>query len=259
MPSHTFIRLAGNETTENPTIMKRTFVTTLAITGVLGSGGIAMASVFDGPARPSVGTGATSSLPTLPTSTTVVAAPTGTSSLTDYLVGDAGVVRVEVVGTTARVVSATPNAGWTVNIDDRLGEVEVEFLSATTRIEFEGTVVDGQFAPSVESYALTGVTDPTITSVTTPSTGTAGVSAVPVLPATPAPTSTAPGDSVPGAPTTTSPSGGHGDDDEADDVSDDHGDHDDDEDDDDDDHDESEDHDDDGGHHESHDDGGDDD
>lgn len=232
--------------------MKRTLATTLTVAGVLGTGGIAMASVWDGPAGPSLASGATSTLPTLPTSTTLPVDRSATATLTDYLVGDAGVVRVEVSNGVARVVSATPNPGWTARIDDRTGEIEVEFVNGTTRLEFEGSLVAGQFVPTVDVYGPTTSSVPTPTVATLPSTtGSA------VLPATPgttpdssAPGASVPGDSVPDASSTTSPSGGHGsDDDEYDDSDDRYEDEsdDDDHDSDDDDHDSDDDSDDDHG------------
>lgn len=206
--------------------MKRTLVTTLTVVGVLGTGGIAMAGVLDGPARPSVAPNMTAS--TLPTSTTVPVAPAGPSTLVDYQVGEAGVVRIEVVGSVARVVGTTPNAGWTATIDDRIGEVEVDFVSATTRIEFEGSVVGGQFVPRVERYALTGTTESTdVTAVTvatsssTPDTSATGSSVPSTGSGAGVPVGTAPSNSVPGATSTTTPSGSDDDDDDRDDDRDD--------------------------------------
>lgn len=88
--------------------------------------------------------------------------PQATGFLTAYNVGDAGVVTVDVIDGRLMLVSAVPNAGWEVTTNDGFdddsadGKIEVEFTSATVRVEFDATLVDGQIVPRVESKSVGG-------------------------------------------------------------------------------------------------------
>jgi hypothetical protein len=95
------------------------------------------------------------------------AAPAASGMLTAFNVGDAGVVTVDVIDGQLVLVSAEPKAGWTLgkaeddsndDSDAVENEVEVEFTSASVRVEFEAHLVDGQIVPKVESEAIGGTT-----------------------------------------------------------------------------------------------------
>ncbi len=122
--------------------------------------------VAAGDSAPAAATGATTSSTstTTSTSTTSVAPSPGPSGLlTAFNVGDAGVVTVDVVDGQLVLVSAEPKPGWTVtkaeddsndDSDEDENEVEVDFTSATVRVEFEATFVDGRIIPKVESTSI---------------------------------------------------------------------------------------------------------
>jgi hypothetical protein len=95
---------------------------------------------------------------TLPadTSTTVTGAPA--AGLAAYQVGDAGTVTLDASGAELVVVSAVANPGWTTGEVRHDGDdltVKVEFVSATTKVEFRANVLFGVVSTSVESENLT--------------------------------------------------------------------------------------------------------
>lgn len=100
---------------------------------------------------------------TLPTTSTAPGTPPPSGMLTAFNVGDAGVVTVDVLDGRLTLVSAVPNAGWQLVTaqDDRdddsdgVDEIEVEFASGTTVVEFEATLIDGAIVPKVESRSTT--------------------------------------------------------------------------------------------------------
>ncbi len=104
---------------------------------------------------------ATSTLPTttaptmiVVTTPSTVASPAPTGFLTTYNVGDAGSVTLDVIDGKLTLVSSAPNAGWQVSKSEQQDDenkVEVDFQSATVRVEFEATFVDGQIVPEVSS------------------------------------------------------------------------------------------------------------
>jgi hypothetical protein len=219
--------------------MKTQVATALSVVGILGAGSAAAlvnTRILDSGAAESTVSAAV--LPTASTvditvpdvtdstvpvtvaddTTTTVAAvvettvPQATGFLTAYNVGDAGVVTVDVIDGQLMLISAVPNAGWDVTTTDGLdddtadGKIEVEFISATVRVEFDATLVDGQIVPRVESKSVGGT-------ATSPSPASKPPTAAP--------------------PATSATSGGESDDDRADDhhsaddaehESDDHGD-----------------------------------
>lgn len=113
---------------------------------------------------------ATSTLPTTTAPTMIVvtkpstvASPAPTGFLTTYNVGDAGSVTLDVIDGMLTIVSSAPNAGWQVSKseqNDDENRVAVDFQSATVRVEFEATFVDGQIVPEVSSSPVVDGTIP---------------------------------------------------------------------------------------------------
>ena len=102
---------------------------------------------------------------TLPATGSPQSASDASGMLTAFNVGDAGVVTVDVIAGQLVLVSAEPKAGWTLakaeddsndDSDSVENEVEVEFTSASVRVEFEAHLVDGRIVPKVESEAIGG-------------------------------------------------------------------------------------------------------
>jgi hypothetical protein len=98
------------------------------------------------------------------------AVPAPSEFLTAFNVGEAGIVTVDVIDGKLVLVSAEAKDGWEVveaeENDDN--EVEVEFRSATVRVEFEASFVGGRIVTEVESYAIG------VTATTSPSGGDDG-------------------------------------------------------------------------------------
>jgi hypothetical protein len=89
------------------------------------------------------------------TSTTVASAPA--AGLAVYQVGDAGTVTLDASGDELVVVSAVANPGWTTSEVRHDGDdltVKVEFVSATTKVEFRANLLFGVVSTSVESENL---------------------------------------------------------------------------------------------------------
>jgi hypothetical protein len=112
---------------------------------------------------PDATTTSTTSTTTTSTSTTTIAVPQPSGLLTSFNVGEAGVVTVDVVDGQLVLVSAEAKAGWTVtkaeddsndDSDEQQNEVDVEFVSATVRVEFNADYVDGRIVPHVESTSI---------------------------------------------------------------------------------------------------------
>jgi hypothetical protein len=92
-----------------------------------------------------------------PPSTQAPAPAVASTSLTAFNVGDAGVVTVDVIDGQIVLVSAEPKPGWTVAKSEEradVNDVEVQFVSVTTRVEFKVALVDGQIVPTVESSSI---------------------------------------------------------------------------------------------------------
>ena len=108
---------------------------------------------------------ATSTLPTTTAPTMIVvtkpstvASPAPTGFLTTYNVGDAGSVTLDVIDGMLTIVSSAPNAGWQVSKseqNDDESRVAVDFQSATVRVEFEATFVDGTIPPNTIAGSTT--------------------------------------------------------------------------------------------------------
>lgn len=80
--------------------------------------------------------------------------PTASESLTTFNVGPAGAVTLDVIDGRLRLVEAVPDGGWTLGTSEEhaeRNEVEVEFRSATTVVEFEAELVGDQIRPQVSS------------------------------------------------------------------------------------------------------------
>ena len=110
--------------------MRRVWVTTLTVAGVIGSGGAAMAGVLD-----DGGNTSSAPLPTLPAAPASTAAPTSTAPAphaVSYQIGAAGTVTVEMGPGGATVRGAEPAAGWTLVSATASGShVEIVFSDGT--------------------------------------------------------------------------------------------------------------------------------
>jgi len=155
--------------------MKTSIATTLSVLGVLAAGTAAYAvntSVLSAAAdNPAVLAEApTSSVPALPvgkvTNAAVVTQQSETNATTTtYKVGDAGTVVLDNANGVLRVVSILPASGFTSKpaYIDEDGHVEIEFLSARQKVEFEAHLENGVIVTEVESEVIT-VTSPSNTS-----------------------------------------------------------------------------------------------
>lgn len=151
--------------------MKPTFATALSVAGVMAAGAAAFAvnsSVLGGsvakdsaaaaPAdtsalQPSGGVSAQDES-LLVTDTTAVPNPTPISDTTTaYKVGDAGSVVVSTASGRIEIASISPAAGWAAEpaMTQPDGSVKVHFYSATTRLEFVASMVDGKVSVSVSA------------------------------------------------------------------------------------------------------------
>jgi hypothetical protein len=77
---------------------------------------------------------------------------TAISQTSTYNVGESGRVTLEISNGELRVVSVSPNSGWTAKLpeyDD--GEIEVEFYSGSLEVEFKARLVNGEINVFVES------------------------------------------------------------------------------------------------------------
>lgn len=109
------------------------------------------------PAGPST-TIATAPSTTLPSTSTTVVGDAAAAGLAAYQVGDAGTVTLDASGAELVVVSAVANPGWVTAEVDHEGDalrVKVEFVSATTKVEFRASSLFGVITTSVESTDLT--------------------------------------------------------------------------------------------------------
>lgn len=85
-------------------------------------------------------------------------AATGQGPLTEFAIGEAGFVTVDVINDRLRIVSVDPSAGWSVVEQEEYpagDHVEVTLASDSMRIEFEADLVNGRIVPELESSALT--------------------------------------------------------------------------------------------------------
>lgn len=165
--------------------MRTKLALALSTLGVLGAGSAAAlvnTDILDGGQATSGASAAILPPPvtvelTVPTPTPTTTAPTGTTPvtvmapattpavptsgptgmLTTFNVGAAGTVTVDVINGALVFVGAEPAAGWTVTDTDHArddNEVEVEFRSADTRVEFTAHFRGGSIVPEVESESL---------------------------------------------------------------------------------------------------------
>jgi hypothetical protein len=88
------------------------------------------------------------------TTTTTGAAPSGIPSAAGdetFDVLGAGTVTLRVDGPTLVLIEATPSDDWTVSIDSQTTvEVEIDFLSGSNRVRFNGQLKDGSIRSRVE-------------------------------------------------------------------------------------------------------------
>lgn len=73
-----------------------------------------------------------------------------------YQIGDAGLVTLDTAGDVLTIVSASPNAGWTVARAENDGSLnaEVTLQSDTTLVEFRANLLFGVISTSIESKNL---------------------------------------------------------------------------------------------------------
>ena len=158
--------------------MKKQVAAALSIAGVLVAGSAAamvnsqvlssnVASASAAPATTSTvpsgpsTTIATAPSTTLPGTSTTVMGDAAAAGLAAYQVGDAGTVTLDASGAELVVVSAVANPGWVTAEVDHQGDalsVKVEFVSATTKVEFRASSLFGVITTSVESTDLTAPT-----------------------------------------------------------------------------------------------------
>lgn len=114
------------------------------------------ADVVDQNASPVIGETTQAPVPTPepPADPSLAAAAVTTQAI--YQIGDAGLVTVDTAGDVLSVVSAVPNAEWTVlqaqNVDAY--NIEVQFQMGTTLIEFRANLLFGVVGTSVETTNL---------------------------------------------------------------------------------------------------------
>ncbi len=78
--------------------------------------------------------------------------------LTEYSVGDAGTITIDVIGGRLRIVSVDPSPGWTViEQEEKTDEprVEVSLSDGTISVEFEADLVDGRIVPHLDATEIT--------------------------------------------------------------------------------------------------------
>lgn len=165
--------------------MKKSIATVISVAGVLGAGAAAYAvnsSVLSAtssndlvsataavetfaPSSPDMASGlgvtAAGSSAAAPT-TPVVEEPIAASTRTTYKVGDAGNVVLDTADGSLDVVSVSPGAGWTAQkIERERNEIEVYFVSSTTKVEFTARLVSSRIVTDVETEQIaTGTTKP---------------------------------------------------------------------------------------------------
>lgn len=97
-----------------------------------------------------------------------------TADATTYTVADAGTVTAGAVNGTLELREVTATDGWSAHINSLTGtEIEIDFVSAATRLRFKAEMEDGEVKVEVESRgeARISVPDPSSTSTSTmPST-----------------------------------------------------------------------------------------
>ncbi len=149
--------------------MKTRIATAISVIGVLSAGtAAAMVNTQIFESQPTVSDESSAMLAPPPTkvdlsfdaesTSTTVADLLGTGSLTEYVVGDAGIVTVDVIEGELRIVSAVASEGWTITEqEEKLDEdrVEVSFTSGSLRVEFDADYVDGEIVPDIDSEQLT--------------------------------------------------------------------------------------------------------
>jgi hypothetical protein len=121
------------------------------------------------------------------TSTTTTTSPsTDTGSTATYRADNAGSVTITSNGSSLTIVSVSPTAGWTYEIEVASGrEVEVDFRNGSRRIQFDAELEDGRVdirvresiddnggsTTTTTTMPTTTTTVPPTTSTTTPPTG----------------------------------------------------------------------------------------
>lgn len=99
------------------------------------------------------------------TTTSTTSADAASGSLTEFAVGDAGFVTVDVIGGRLRLVSVDPAPGWSVDKQEEYDSgdhVEVSLRSGSTLIEFEADLVDGRIVPELAAKTFSAATAATV-------------------------------------------------------------------------------------------------
>jgi len=161
--------------------MKTRIATAISVVGVLTAGtAAAMVNTQIFESQPTVSDESSAMLAPQPTTVGLSLDPDATSttvedalssgSLTEYVVGDAGVVTVDVIDGELRIVSAAASDGWTIiEQEEKLDEnrVEVYFSSGSLTVEFDADYFDGVIVPDIDSEQLTVLPPPTAGATTT--------------------------------------------------------------------------------------------
>ena len=155
--------------------MRRTWISGLAIAGVIGSGSAAIAGVV----RSEV-IGADQAAASPPVTTVPVAdAPPdtriteGSPLVTTYDVGGAGRVDLAVGDTAMTVEHAAASEGWSLlDISGDTTTVQVRFTDVASVVTFQARLVDGAIATAVEQVAVAAETAP-VTEPVVPATSAA--------------------------------------------------------------------------------------
>lgn len=148
--------------------MNKSIATIISVAGVLGAGAAAYAvnsSVLSATSSNDLvaatvpvqtfapsGDEASASDATVAPTTPVVESTIAASTRTIYKVGDAGTVVLDSAGAAIAVVGINPASGWTAKkVEREQTEIEVDLVSATTKVEFTARLVDGRIITHVES------------------------------------------------------------------------------------------------------------
>ena len=163
--------------------MKTRIATAISVIGVLTAGtAAAMVNTQIFESQPTVSDESSAMLAPQPTtvglsldpestSTTTGINP-GTGSLTEFVIGEAGVVTVDVIDGQLRIVAASAFDGWTITEqEEKLDEdrVEVYFTSGSITVEFDADYIDGRIVPDIDSQQVTVVPSNGGTDTTSPS------------------------------------------------------------------------------------------
>lgn len=150
--------------------MNRTWITTLTLATVIGSGGALAGVLAANNERPAVAQAQSSPLPAaFVEPTTPALEATGTVA---YQVGSAGMVTVSVANAALNVDGATPSPGWsTVSTSAPGTHVDVQFTDTTQLVTFSADLVDNNVVVQVSNVPV--ATTPTTAAASSTSASSA--------------------------------------------------------------------------------------